>query len=394
MNEETVAKERIAAFLRRRFVVLALILHSAIALPLAFLLNIWTDEASSLYTTGNGFFQAFRNVFEDEKQAPLYFLFLSLWRFPDDSIIFARLPSVVFSLLAIKFFYDLARKFSDEKVARFVCVFFAVHPYLIWASTEIRVYSLVILLSVLLLNFFTDGYANAEFPNEAAQPRKKARIWFVITAVIALYTNYYLGFLLVGGFVALLVARRFRAARDYFLQMIIVGVAFAPLLWIFTHQFADNAKDFIGTKSIAEGAKILFDQLRDFVFPMNLSSGGEMSVVSVVRLCFLGLSAAAVIFFLFKNKFRAVNEKILLTGAFAATICAFMLAAYFLLGSPYLAPRHFAVLFAPLALFAGVLTSNVLPRKILIVFAAAFALLFPYSQIYKQFPDFTKRGDW
>ncbi|HEX8639223.1 MAG TPA: glycosyltransferase family 39 protein, partial [Pyrinomonadaceae bacterium] len=409
MNEEIAAEGKIAAFLqRRRFVALLLVLHSAIALPLAYVLNIWTDEASSLHTTQNGFLQTFRNVFADEKQAPLYFLFLSLWRFLDDSVFFARLPSIVFSLLAIKFFYDLARKFLDENAARFVCVFFAVHPYLIWASAEIRVYSLVILLSVALLSFYADGYADSEPADETktSQKRKSARIRFVLLAVLALYTNYYLGFLLVGGFVALIITRRFRAARNYFLQMLLVGVAFAPLLWIFTHQFADNADDFIETKSVAVGAMILFNQLRDFVFPTSFSASGELSAVSVVRLCFLALTAATIVFFLlknlsknlfknlFKNRLRTIDEKVLLTGAFVLTTCAFLFAAYLALGSPYLAPRHFAVLFAPLALFVTVLISNVLPRKILIGFAASFALLFPYSQIYKQYSDFTKRGDW
>lgn len=378
------------------FPFLLCLFHLAFALPFAYILNIWTDEASSLHTTQNGFFRTFSNVFADEKQAPLYFLFLSLWRALNDSIFFARLPSVFFSLLAIIFFYDLARKFLSENAARFVCFFFAVHPYLIWASTEIRVYSLIILLSVVLLYFFADGYAISEIAaeNETPQKRKSARMRFVLIAVVALYTNYYLGFLLVGGFAALLITRRFRAARAYFVQMICVGVIFAPLLWIFTHQFADNADDFIETKFVGTGAKILGTQLLDLIFPMSLAFGDELSLISVVRLCFLGLSAAAIVFFLFKNKFRAVNEKILLNGAFVSVTCVLLFAAYLALGSPYLAPRHFAVLFAPLVLLTSVLVKNVLPFKVLLAFAVLFAVLFPYSKIYKQFPGLTKRGDW
>ena len=392
MNQEITAEKGIAAFARRRLVAGLMVLHSVITLPFAFVLNIWTDEASTLYTTRNGFFQTFQNVFADEKQAPLYFLFLSLWRGIDGSVIFARFPSIIFSLLAIKFFYDLAGKFLEENSVRFVCFFFAIHPYLIWASTEIRVYSLVILLSMALLYFFADGYANSEI--EDAQTRKKARIWFISLAIVALYTNYYLGFLLVGGFVALLIIRRFRAARDYFLQMLLVGVVFAPLLWIFTHQYADNADDFIETKSIGTGAEILLSQLLDLVFPMSLAFGGGLSAISVARLGFLALSIAAIVFFLFKNKFRAVNENVWLCGAFVLTTCAFLFAAYLALGSPYLAPRHFAVLFAPLVLFVVVLAKNVLPRRVLVVICVLFAVLFPYSKIYKQFPNFTKRGDW
>src|SRR5690349_20813504 len=62
------------------------LLHLLITLPLAYVLNIWADEASTLYTTEHGFFYAFRSALADEKQAPLYFWFLSLWREIDASI--------------------------------------------------------------------------------------------------------------------------------------------------------------------------------------------------------------------------------------------------------------------------------------------------------------------
>ncbi len=73
-------------FDEKKFLLILIFLHLAIALPLAFQLNIWVDEASTLYTTQNGFVQAFRNLFSDEKQAPLYFFWLSLRRKINDSI--------------------------------------------------------------------------------------------------------------------------------------------------------------------------------------------------------------------------------------------------------------------------------------------------------------------
>jgi hypothetical protein len=78
-------RESIAAP-RRYFVALPLILHLATALPLAYILNIWMDEASTLYSTQNGFFHALNNASTDERQAPLYFIILSVWRMFDDSI--------------------------------------------------------------------------------------------------------------------------------------------------------------------------------------------------------------------------------------------------------------------------------------------------------------------
>ncbi|HEX9959981.1 MAG TPA: hypothetical protein VGB00_03560, partial [Pyrinomonadaceae bacterium] len=107
-----------------RFPFLLILAHLAVTLPLAFFLNVWMDEASTLYTTQNGFFRTFQTVFADEKQAPLYFLLLSLWRSLDGSIFFARLLSIVFSSLAIKLFCDSARKLFDEKPARLISLLF------------------------------------------------------------------------------------------------------------------------------------------------------------------------------------------------------------------------------------------------------------------------------
>ena len=65
----------------KKFVYLLILLHLAVTLPLAYILNIWVDEASTLYNTEHGFTHTLQNIFHTEKQAPLYFLLLSLWRF-------------------------------------------------------------------------------------------------------------------------------------------------------------------------------------------------------------------------------------------------------------------------------------------------------------------------
>ena len=75
--------------------------HLALALPLAWLLNIWADEASTLHTTQNGLAYAFRHAAADERQAPLYFWILGLWRDLNGSIFFARLFSLICVAAAI-----------------------------------------------------------------------------------------------------------------------------------------------------------------------------------------------------------------------------------------------------------------------------------------------------
>ena len=393
---------------RLRFPAFLILLHLAVTLPLAYWLNIWMDEASTLYTTQNGFFQTFQNVFADEKQAPLYFLLLSLWRTLDGSIFFARLLSIVFSCLAIRFFCGLARSFFDESPARFISLLFALHPFLIWSSLEIRGYSLVILLSVLLLKFFEENFYRTEKEKQLKQDEQRRRdkifsssaltgenprAFFVLTAIAALYTNYYLGFLLAGCFAALPVLKKFKQARAYFLQMLIVGLAILPLLWIIKEQLDVNANYFQADKSFVEGAKIIWNHGLSLTFPTEFSPQSESSAVSFIRIWLVRFGIFLTCFLLARNGFRQINKDISLFGIISIVIVAFLLFAYFLLGGVYVALRHTAVLLVPLFIFVPLLLSAVLPRRSWIFFAVVFSLLYPYS-VYKNYPQMAKRGDW
>jgi hypothetical protein len=373
----------------KKFYLLLIFLHLLVTVPLAYYLNIWVDEASTLYNTEHGFIHTLQNVFHTEKQAPLYFLLLSLWRDFDDSFFFARLFSIVCSSLAIKFFHDLAGKFLTTKQTDLISVFFALHPFLIWISLEIRLYSMIVLLSILLLKFFAEGYLN-----DSDQKKKRASQYlFVITAIISLYTNYYLGFLLAGGFVALLILKNFQAARNYFLQMLIVGLTILPLGWAIRMQIDTNTGGHKEVIQFVEGLKLMWGHLLTFVLPTELLAPDETTKISFLRVWLVRFAILGLIFLLIKNRFRALDDKVLLFGTLSAVTVAFLLFAFSFLGGEYLALRHMAVLFVPLILFIALLLINLLPPKAWLVLAGTFALLFPYS-IYSIYPNLAKRGDW
>ncbi len=371
----------------KKIVLMLILLHLAIALPFAFHLNIWADEASTLYTTQHGFGQAFQNLFTDEKQAPLYFLLLSVWRKLDASIFFARLFSIVCSAAAIAAFWRLARKIWDAKTAVFITAIFALHPYLFWASLEIRLYSLVILLTCLLFSSFYDGYLRDDYA------AAKSRIYFTLAAIAALYTNYYLGFTLVGGFAALLILRRRSSAKSYFWQMLIVGIAITPLFWIISFQFSDRAVTFQTDKSLIEGVRILWNHFLIFVLPTEMFPTEEISVFSIIRLWLVRISAAAVIVVLIKNKFRDVDENITAFGTIAVVGAAFFLFVYYQLGSGYIQIRHAAVCYTAVFIFVSAVLVKVSPKKFWILYAVLYSVFFVYA-VCALYPNLTKRGDW
>lgn len=366
---------------------LLIVLHLAITLPLAWVLNIWADEASTLYTTQNGFLNAFQHALTDEKQAPLYFWLLSPWRDINSSIFFARLFSVLCSVIAIKFFFDLANRLFTRNVAIFAAAFFALHPYLIWASLEIRVYSFIVLLSVLLLKYFEEGFLSDG-------GGKKSRILFLIFSITGLYTSYYFGFLLVGCFAALLVTRRWKAAKNYFLLMIVAGTAFLPLLNAIRIQFASDSASFHGATSLAEGLRILWNFFLTFVLPTEIFPPENATVISVVRVWVVRAGLVAAVILLIKSR-KIFDDRILIFGAISAVIAVFLFVSYLLLGNIYVQIRHAAVLFVPVVLFVLSVTTLLLKenKALLLVLAIILAGFFGYS-IYSLYPNLTKRGDW
>ncbi len=377
------------------------LLHLIIVLPLAYYLNIWADEGSTLFTTENGFFQTLQNTLQDEKQAPFYFLLMSLWREISSSVFFARLFSIICSLVSIGVFYDLVRKLWDDKTAVVATFFFALHPYLFFVSLEIRVYSLLVFLSLLLVKLFFEGYLERrKTENERQQIITKKQYLFILIATISLYTHYYLGFLLVAYFAVLLVLKRWSTAKNYFLQMLIVGVAIIPLLWILKIQFEVSIDGYYQRTDAIEGIKLLWNHFLTFVLPTEIYAPENQTLMSFVRIWIVRiLGFVCVIWLTYKR--RIFNGKVLIFGTISVVIFGFLYLTYFMLGEIYVQIRHASVLFSAVCLFMIAVLSEVLPKnkgdKSRSYLAGALAVLlmgFYVYGIYSLYPEFVKRGDW
>jgi uncharacterized membrane protein len=352
-------------------------------------------------------YAALENTLKDEKQAPLYFWVLSLWRAVNGSIVFARIFSIICSCLAIGFFYQLANKIWNEKVATFAAFFFALHPYLFWASLEIRVYSLVVMFTTLLLLLFFDGYLN---PGESQTPlgkgvqastkktEKAAQYAFCVTAIISLYVNYYHGFILVGCFVTLLLLRKWRPAKAYFLQMLIVAVFFLPLLWTIVTQLAVRNSGYFPPTSAFEGIKLLWGHFLMLVLPTETFPPEFGTTISYVRLWFVR-AAIVVVVALLAIKRKLFDERILIFATLSITVFAFLYLSYFMLGETMVGVRHVSVLFVPLMLLLISVILAISPkttkRKFYYHALIGTLLISFYSYaLFSLYPNLTKQGDW
>jgi hypothetical protein len=216
---------------------------------------------------------------------------------------------------------------------------------------------------------------------------------------VALYTNYYLGFLLFGLFAALAVTRQWRQASAYLVSIAIAGVAFLPLLLVVGSQLLANTSGFQQQRSVFEGLDYLWNHILTFILPAEVFHGDEPSWFAVFRLWVVRVVLAAAAVLAYRSR-RAISSLTIGLAAASAVICVLLLSAYFLLGPTYIEIRHASVLFVPLILFCSSLAADLFrdvseTASKRAVLAAGLLVLasFSYSLI-NLYPGTVKRGDW
>jgi mannosyltransferase len=144
--------------------------------------SFWLDEASqaqqSIMSVGEIWFHR-----TNDFQPPLFYLLSHYWMQFSHTEIWLRLLPVTFGVLSIIAIYKLGNEIlKEEKIVLFgntiqpgliAAFLLAINPYLVYYSQEFRMYSLVVLLSIVAMYLLV----------------KKSRLLFVFNAIL-LYTHY------------------------------------------------------------------------------------------------------------------------------------------------------------------------------------------------------------
>ncbi len=360
---------------------LILLAHLGVTLALAYNLNIWLDEAFTLDTTSRGLAYAFRRALDFELQPPLYFSLLSLWRQVDDSVFFARLPSVFAVAATIRLAASLARRYIknlDQPVFVAFIALVAFNPFMIWAATEARLYAFVLLFSAVLLVTFHDGFLKEKVS-------RRAQILYALTATLALYTQYYIGFLLVANACALLASRRWRPLRNYVWLMCAVGVTFAPMLVTVISQVATHTRGYGDPLSIIESINVIYWRTQEYLLPV------AWSPLYFWRRWLLRFGVVAFAALVWKRR-RSLPSELR-----AVWVTALMLAASFVVVASrtpeaLMQERHTAALFFPIIL-AVVSLVCVINKKAISAWLLLSALFY-LTTLGITYAPVAKRGDW
>src|SRR5688572_15630524 len=181
---------------------------------------LWFDEIFSVHAAEHTWNSLFWFVAQDLIHPPLFYVVLKFWiGLGGESVYWLRLLPVAFSVLAVAPFLYLCRELKlPREVTILALMFLAVNGSLIKYTQTVRMYSMLMFLSLLSMWLFA-RYFN----------RGKSFIWLVIANILLVYTHYF-GWLVIGSeVIALLIFQRIKWRR----MVTMVAIVFASFLpWI------------------------------------------------------------------------------------------------------------------------------------------------------------------
>ena len=282
-------------------------------------------------------------------------------------------------LLSLWVMTRAARLYLRELHPAWLLVPVAFHPLLVHAATEIRWAGLALLLSSLLLFLFHRAYLSE-------QPRRRDRVLYVVVATLALYSQYYLGFLLAAGGAVLLAQRRWHPLRDYVLQMIVAAVLFVPLVVLILGQVTayDNISN---AHSPLQSFQHAYWRVADYLLP---AEGETMQVVRIwpLRALLLVTVVAAA-----RSWHRLKEPGLLTLLVLVGVLLLFYLAVLFTLGHMLMEYRHTIFLFWPLLLMLYAVVNAGLGRRGVAVLSLLL-LGFSATAVALKYRPLAKTGDW
>jgi len=187
--------------------------------------SLWFDEILTVHDISVPLTQIHRTILASP---PLYHYILYAWTrlgFHSDGAL--RAPSAFFGALALPVFYEISRRYFDRRAALWATALLAISPFRILFSQELRMYSLVFLLSALCLWRWHEAV-------EKSTPRAWAL--YAIVLILGLYVHNWFVFLwaaqaLYTGWACRADRRRLSAACLANAVIVLAWLPWIPFLW-------------------------------------------------------------------------------------------------------------------------------------------------------------------
>lgn len=164
---------------------------------------------------------------------PLYFVLVKIWSWAGRDDGWLRLLPALFGVGAIPVVYLLAREIAGRSAGLVACALAAVSPFLLLHDRELRMYSLLTLLSTGSLLYFLRALRHERYADWAV---------FTILSILNLYTHYHAVLVLFGqALLAVLWVRRWERWRPLLVSAVVIALAFGLWMPRFVYQVQNPA---------------------------------------------------------------------------------------------------------------------------------------------------------
>jgi Dolichyl-phosphate-mannose-protein mannosyltransferase len=231
--------------------------------------TIWWDESVTIREVSGSFSQMLHRVVNHEASPPFYFICLWIWRHLfGNSAVEMRTLSALAGTVTIPLAFAAARTRLGTRAAIVLAACVAASPSLIYYSTELRMYGLLVLLCGVAFWAFLSAFE--------APTARNLSVW-AVASILALWTHYYAALAVAPQAAALLIAawRRRGDRRPVLLAVGSVILAGGPLLYLISYQ---------GHRAWAYGAALIDTRWEHIPMSLHYSS----SALSVADQVILG----------------------------------------------------------------------------------------------------------
>ncbi len=217
--------------------------------------SLWCDEVWYTSLTLEG--DSLGRVLFHDVHPPLYPALMKGWiELFGDREVPVRLPSLLFGLASLWILFALTRAWFDRPTALLATVLMAVSPVHIWHSQENK-NNMLLMLTTLL----------AVYGLQRAWARNRTRDWllFALSSTLGLWTSHFALWVVAACFLWLwLQAIRhpgYRPTARIAGSTLLVGLAWAPLVWLTLRDTGSLVKPYLRPFTPAEAYKLLLTYL-------------------------------------------------------------------------------------------------------------------------------------
>lgn len=317
---------------------------------------LWFDEVFSVHAARHSWAEMFKFVAADIIHPPLFYTALKLWiGIGGESLVWLRLLSVLLAVVSIAPFYLLCRELNlKPKERNLAFTLIAVSGFLIKYTQEVRMYSLLLLLSVTSIWLFVRFVRNS-------RPRALAAL--TACNLLLVYTHYY-GWLLVFAQACLVLISYRKTFSRFLLSGAVLIVTYVP--WIYAvATFREPARGLaqnIGwIKRPNAGDLVEYFVLlnKPFLFSQSTLDRADSFLIGWLALLLVAVALAILVFRRWRDGAFTEVERVMLPLAFVPLILAAGLS--WLLPHSIWGTRHLIISAVPFFILAGIAIANLKP---------------------------------